>query len=177
MALPVLSPALALRLRRAQIVHPYWTWRQAAVEHLGLPLACAFLITETGGGAMIYGHDKDKLGPCPGYGWGTVTKTNYAQFKHLRQQSGRSNGVGGMQLTSPGLQDEADKLGGCWRIRFNYAVGFHYAVGLIREHGLLRGLVAYNGSGPQAEQYGKQLLALAEHLSAEGIPGPVGITG
>lgn len=169
------SPGLLLRLRRNGIVHPYWAWRQAKVEGLGLPLAGAMLIVESGGGQMIYGHDEDKWGRCPGWGWGAVTRANYAAFKHLRQSSGRSNGVGGCQLTSAGLQDEADAIGGCWRIRCNYAVGFRYLAQHIRDYGLREGIARYNGSGPLAEAYADRVLAIAGHLKAAGCGAEIGL--
>lgn len=169
------NPLLLLRLRRNGIVEPFWAWRQARIARLGLPLACAMLMAETGGGRNVFGHDADKRGRCPGYGWGNVTKANYLAFRHLRDLEGRSNGVGGCQLTSPGLQNNADKLGGCWLPRCNYAIGFHYLVDHIREHGLEGGVAAYNGSGPAATAYAHRVLSLAEHFKAAKCGSLVGI--
>jgi len=167
-SLAVPPPALILRLRRQGMVEPFWTWRQARIARLGLPLACAMLMQETGGGRNVFGHDADAHGPCPGYGWGTVTKTRYLAFRHLRDLEHRSNGVGGCQLTSPGLQDAADKLGGCWLPRCNFAVGFHYLADHVRQHeyDIHAGVAAYNGSGPAADAYADRVLALAEHFKA-----------
>ncbi len=141
---------------------------------LGLPVAAAMLMMETGGGRNEFGSDVDRLGPCPGYGWGTVTKAKYEAFLTLRKKEGRSNGVGPAQLTSPSLQDEADKAGGCWIPQHNMAVGFHYLHDLIVEHGLQAGCAAYNGSGPAADAYGRHLVALAEHYKAIGLGTVVG---
>lgn len=172
-----MSPLLLLRLRRAGIRYPYWTVRMARKAGLGLPLACAFLMEETGGGQMIYGHDEDRKGRCPGWGWGAVTEENYAAFLRLRKLEGRSNGVGGLQLTSPGLQDEADRLGGCWKVRYNFAVGFHYVVGQIKGHpGNVRaGIASYNGSGPAAQAYADRILELAAHFKEIGCGHLIGI--
>lgn len=167
--------ALLLLLRRHGIQHPYWAWRQARAEGLGLPLACALLIEETGGGRMVYGHDEDRYGRCPGWGWGAVTQTNYAAFKRLRNLEYRTNGVGGMQLTSQALQDEADQLGGCWRIRCNYTVGFRYTAKQLRHLGLIPGIASYNGIGPTARTYALRVIKIAHELAAAGVPGPVGI--
>lgn len=166
---------MLLRLRKNGMVEPFWTYRQAHIARLGLPLACAMLMAETGGGKNEFGHDRDKKGPCPGYGWGKVTKANYLAFRHLRDLEGRSNGVGGCQLTSAGLQDDADKLGGCWLPRCNFAVGFHYMADHIRTLGLPLGVAAYNGSGPAATAYSRRVLLLAEHFKAAGCGTVVGV--
>lgn len=172
---PIPSPAMLLRLRRNGIVEPLWAFRQAHIARLGLPLACAMLMQETGGGRNVFGHDRDRRGPCPGYGWGDVTKANYLAFRRLRDLEHRSNGVGGCQLTSPGLQDQADGLGGCWLPRCNYAVGFHYLADGIRRLGLERGVASYNGSGVAAEAYSRRVLELARHFKAVGCGNVVGV--
>ena len=176
-------PALILRLHKNGMVEPYWTWRQAKIARLGLPLACAMLMVETGGGHNEYGHDSDKKGHCPGWGWGTVTKANYLVFRRIRDLEGRSNGVGGCQLTSPGLQDAADKLGGCWLPRCNFAIGFHYLADHIRkaqselgaDAGLVAGVAAYNGTGAAAQAYARRVLDLAEHFKAAKCGTVVGV--
>lgn len=145
------------------------------VSKLGLPLACANLQLESGGGHNIFGHDVDGLGKCPGWGWGAVTHSNYLAFRHLRQATGRSNGVGPCQLTSPSLQDEADAAGGCWIPAHNMAVGFHYLHDLILRFGVLDGCIAYNGSGPAADAYGERLVALAQHYKAIGLGTVIGV--
>lgn len=171
----VAPPAVIVRLRRSGIAYPYWTWREAKIQRLGLPLACAMLTMESHGGAMIFGHDRDALGPCPGYGWGTVTKARYAAFKTARDATGRSNGVGACQLTSPGLQDDADALGGCWKVRPNLAVGFKYLHDKIQEHGLEIGVASYNGSGPAADHYAQEVLAIAAWFKARHCGNVIGI--
>ena len=57
-----------------------------------------------------------------------------------------------MQLTSPGLQDRADALGGCWKVEPNIRVGVEYLAGNIQRLGLYRGVAAYNGSTAYADK-------------------------
>jgi hypothetical protein len=66
-----------------------------------------------------------------------------------------------MQLTSPGLQDRADALGGCWLPGPNIRVGLEFLAGNIKRRGLCPGAVAYNGSGPAAQRYAADVLARA----------------
>ena len=142
---------------------------------VGLPLALAFLMQESGGGRNVFGHDMFGTEKAPGWGWGQVTKSRYLAFRKLRDQTGRSNGVGPMQLTSPGLQDQADEAGGCWVPQHNIAVGLHYAHDLIVLHGLEVGVARYNGSGAAAYRYAQQVLTLADHYRAEGFGTVVGL--
>ena len=162
-------------LEREGFQHGSDILRARTIAKLGLPVACAMLMLETGGGFNVFGHDVDRLGTGPGWGWGAVTSAKYAAFRKLRVESGRSNGVGPCQLTSPGLQDEADEAGGCWVPAHNLAVGFRFLHDLIVEHGLLDGCAAYNGSGPAAQAYGRRLVALADHYKAIGLGTVVGV--
>ena len=165
-----MTPTLLLRLKRAGIVYPYWTWRQAKVARLGLPLACALLMQESAGGHNEFGHD-----PTIAAGWGTVTKAKYLAYRHLRDETGECQGVGPCQLTAKGYQDEADRLGGCWIPRHNMAVGFHALAGLVRAQGLDVGVERYNGSGPAAVAYSARVRALAAHFKAVGCGSVVGV--
>lgn len=135
-----------------------------ACHKAGLPVAvgCSILIQETAGGINEFGHDRDSQGDCPGFGWGTVTEAKYLAFRTLRNRQGRSNGVGPCQLTSPGLQNEADAQGGCWKPLINMTVGFTDLAESIRRDGLRAAIVGYNGSGPAAEAYADQVLARAD---------------
>jgi soluble lytic murein transglycosylase-like protein len=67
------------------------------------------------------------------------------------------------------LQNEADAAGGCWQPEHNLAVGAHFLAGLIVTHGgnLLAAMTAYNGSGPSADRYGAQAVALIDHYRTE----------
>lgn len=146
---------------------------------LGLPLACAMLSKETGGGQNEWGHDPTNFiggfDHISGKNWGsTVTEAAYKAYKAQRSSHG-NQGVGPCQLTSPGLQDQADAAGGCWVPQHNMAVGFHFLHDLIVLHGLQAGCVAYNGSGPAAETYGAHLIALANHYKSIGLGSVVGV--
>ncbi len=173
------SPSLIQRLHEQGIVYAEETLHARTVAKLGLPVAAALEMVESGG-RNIYGHDFDSHGnKTPGWGWGLVTKANYAAFLEARNATGVSNGVGPCQLTSPGLQDQADQAGGCWLPTHNLAVGFHLMHGLIDQYGLQDGVAAYNGGPggrhlPQCQAYATHLIALANHYKAIGVGTVVG---
>lgn len=135
--------------------------REARRVRLPVALACAVVEKETGF-RNVFGHDavRNPVKSPPG-GLLTVTRENYAQYLHHRRQGLGNQGVGPMQLTSPGLQDRADQLGGCWQPGPNIRVGLEFLAGNIRRMGLRPGVVAYNGSGPAAQRYGDDVLARA----------------
>ncbi len=146
---------------------------------LGLPVACAMLSLESGGGWNEWGHDPTNFvggyDHVTGKHWGeTVTKDAYLAYKEQRAMHG-NQGAGPCQLTSAGLQDEADAAGGCYIPQHNMAVGFHFLHDLIKEHGLLGGAIAYNGSGPAAQAYGAHLVTLANQYKVAGLGTVVGI--
>jgi hypothetical protein len=115
---------------------------------LGYAAACALLMQETGGGRNVYGHD-----PTIFIGAGEVTEANYAEYKALRDSTGKSQGVGPTQLTWKGYQDQADALGGCWKPLINMLVGFGIIVGY-QKAGLSwhETWKRYNGSDAYADQ-------------------------
>lgn len=151
----MLTP-LETRLREHGIVHPIYTVEMAAREKFDLAYACAMLTMETSGGWNEFGHDPGN--PVQG-GW--VNEERYRLMRHYVSQGYPSQGVGPCQLTSTGLQDEADQIGGCWLAEHNMAVGFHFLQELIHEHGEVGGFTAYNGSGPAADAYGQHAAVLA----------------
>ena len=135
--------------------------REARRVRLPIALACAIVEKETGF-RNVFGHDavRNPVKSPPG-GLLAVTRENYAQYLEHRRQGLGNQGVGPMQLTSPGLQDRADQLGGCWQPGPNIRVGLEFLAGNIRRLGLRSGVVAYNGSGPAAQRYGDDVLARA----------------
>lgn len=156
------TPLLARRLKKLGIVNPLWTIRAARAAKLPLPLACALLEQETGGGRNVYGHDRDRSGKVIWHGQsGTVpvTRENYRDYLAFRKRTGLMQGVGPLQLTWWSIQDEADERGGCWKPLPNMQVGFSHLATLIRRNGLRLGVRAYNGSGPQADAYADSVLA------------------
>jgi len=147
----VVIPEIAWDASRAVGV-PYWA-------------TCAFLIQESSGGHNIFGHDSG----CPFYGAGTVTEAKYKAFTVERDAQGRSQGVGPMQLTWRGFQDQADAMGGCWKPMINVTVGLKALKSSIDAgktwHEAAR---IYNGAEAYADQMDgrfelwKQLLAHAD---------------
>ena len=132
---------------------------------LKIYIACAFLEQETNGGLNIYGHDVNPDGtPRPFWGFGEVTEDNYAVYKRERDLGVRESrrfpklgrrmqGVGPMQLTWYASQDEADRLGGCWRPLINMVVGFRIiATDLKAGKGLHQVAKEYNGKEQYADE-------------------------
>jgi hypothetical protein len=127
----------------------------AAAHSRGVPLsvACAMLDQESHG-ANVFGHDPVRRGQVVG---GRVTRARYARYKFLRRRGYGNQGVGPCQLTSPGLQDAADRLGGCWKPLHNMEVGFSFLVSLKHEFGSWQlAFQHYNGAGPAAVAYGQR---------------------
>jgi murein DD-endopeptidase MepM/ murein hydrolase activator NlpD len=120
----------------------------------GLPpsLICAVLEVETGF-RNVFGHDNVRNPiKSPPNGLLTVTPELYRKYLGFRRQGLGNQGVGPMQLTSPGLQDRADALGGCERVAPNIRVGVEFLAGNIKRLGLYRGVAAYNGSTAYADK-------------------------
>lgn len=154
-----------LRLRKLGIKYPVITYQEA--KRAGLPLAyvCAVLEQETGGGRNVFGHDQDENGRPIWHGERgpvLVTKESYLKYKAWRDRLrrverglglperpplGRMQGVGPMQLTWYTFQDEADRLGGCWKPRYNIRVGCQILARARNawKSGLFGALAAYNG--------------------------------
>ena len=167
----MISPLLLARLRRHGIVYPVYTYTAAHRARLGLPLACAILMQETAGGRNEFGHD-----PTIFVGAGAVTAAKYRAYLILRNRVHEYQGVGPCQLTSPGLQDQADKLGGCYRPLHNMTVGFKFLHDLIVQHHDLRaGVEAYNGTGPAAVRYADHVLTLTEWFKGRKCGTVVGV--
>lgn len=116
---------------------------------MSVPLLLAVVQQETGF-ENEYGHDhlpgqrpiwhgrQDKV---------LVTEANYKRYRKWRREHGDrfAQGVGPMQLTSPGYQDLADARGGCWKPEVNIRVGAEILKGHIEALGLRPGIGAYNG--------------------------------
>lgn len=128
-----------------------------AARHSGLrvSMGCA-LVEDESGFKNVFGHD-----PTIFSGGGRVTRVRYLAYKALRKATGKMQGVGYVQLTWYEYQDEADKLGGCWKAYPNMLVGFRALAANIQAHGEHAGIAAYNGSGPAAEKYADLLIERA----------------
>lgn len=157
------NPVHVRRMKRHGIVYPVRAILAAREAGIQLSLACAILEQETAGGHNIWGHDptiyiggwRDSRGRVHH----EVTKASYLAYKHKRGTT-RMQGVGPCQLTWWTTQDEADRLGGCWRPGINMKVGFGaLAQNIAHYHDLRKGVKAYNGVGPAADRYATQVLA------------------
>jgi hypothetical protein len=153
---------LIAALRRNGVVYPESTLTAARLANMSIWVACANLQLETSGGRNVFGHDPTSSIPDAWKG-SAVTRAKYTVYRGRRNAHGLQ-GVGPCQLTNAALQDDADKLGGCWRPEKNMTVGFKFLHSLIRQHGSVRlGFQFYNGSGPAAVHYGYAAEALVAH--------------
>lgn len=152
---------LYARLRKLGIRVPIRMVQVCRSTGLSIPLGASILTQESGGGQNIFGHD-----PTIYTGAGTVTKSKYLEYRAERDRTGKAQGVGVTQLTYPGYQDEADRIGGCWVITNQLIVGFKTLAGNIRQDGLHNGVARYNGSGPAADEYARTVIARADQYAA-----------
>src|SRR5919108_2223888 len=148
------------RLRAGGIVRPKTTIAEAQRVGLELKYACALLEKESAGGHNVFGHD-----PTIFVGAGEVTREKYVAYKQRRGTT-HMQGVGPCQLTWWEFQDQADREGGCWRPEINMRVGFRHLSDLMKKMGPALGAQRYNGSGPAAEAYSRDLLAKAARWEA-----------
>lgn len=126
-----------------------------------IPVSIAFaLIEQESNFRNVFGHDPVKMPEGVEKG-SIVTKTKYIKYKKKRYANG-AQGVGPAQLTYAGYQDQADRLGGCWKPRYNIEVAFKAISSLIAEKGKFEGIRSYNGSGPAAVAYANSVIAKQE---------------
>jgi hypothetical protein len=121
---------------------------------------CLAMLENESGGRNIFGGEGSA---CP-VEWyeQEVTHDRYTVYRERRDRGETPNGVGPTQITDPGLQEEAENLGGCWVPRYNMDIGFGFLHELIEEHGPQEGFRSYNGSGPAAVEYGERAMRWAE---------------
>jgi hypothetical protein len=131
---------------------------EAKRSGLSVSLVCAVLEQETHF-RNVFGHDKVRNPiKSPPKGLLEVTEERYKEYLKHRHRGEGAQGVGPMQLTSPSLQDRADKLGGCWKPAANIRVGCEYLAERIKARGLHAGVQAYNGA--PGDDYAKSVFAL-----------------
>src|SRR3954447_4399326 len=149
---PDADARLEAALRKAGARYEVEIVRESKRSGLPVSLICAVLEVETGF-RNVFGHD-DVRNPIksPPNGLLAVTPALYRQYLGFRRQGLGNQGVGPMQLTSPGLQDRADALGGCEKAGPNIRVGAEFLAGNIQRLGLYRGVAAYNGSTVYADK-------------------------
>jgi hypothetical protein len=148
---------LARRIKQHGGVNSLRVVLEARRAGIAVSLGCAFL-TQESNFQNVFGHDAVR-NPVKG---GRVTKARYLAYLYYRRLGWGNQGVGPCQLTSPGFQDAADKLGGCWKPRHNIRVGFAFIASLLAKHpgNEHAAIAAYNGSGPAAERYATNVLEL-----------------
>ena len=129
----------------------------ASSRRAGIPisLGCA-LVEQESGFRNVFGHDLVRRPQIRG---GKVTRARYARYKLLRRTGFGMQGVGLTQLTWFAFQDEADRLGGCWKPTYQLRVGFRILAALIFEHGQSEGIARFNGSGDAADRYSHSVRA------------------
>jgi hypothetical protein len=124
---------------------------------LQLALACA-LVEQESSFRNVFGHDAVK-NPTPK--GSPVTKERYLRYRGFRDRGLGAQGVGVTQLTFPPFQDQADALGGCWKVRNQLRVGYRVLADNIAAHGVRGGLATYNAGNPTSAvglKYAAQVL-------------------
>jgi len=148
----ITDDAVVAALRRHGISIPRICLGQAKKVGLETAVGAAVLMRESSGGQNVFGHD-----PTIFVGAGLVTKQKFLAYRQARDMphhGSNCQGVGPVQLTFVGFQDQADALGGCWNPSNNVHVGFATLARNIHQSGSLwKGLHDYNGSGPAAVAY------------------------
>lgn len=128
-----------------------------------VPISAGFALIEGESNfENVFGHDPTTSIPSAWKG-GEVTETRYKYYKQHRSSKGMQ-GVGPAQLTWWAYQDRADRLGGCWKSRWNIDVGiavfadhFHNAAGTTKTK-LHTAARKYNGSGDAALVYANRFM-------------------
>jgi len=123
----------------------------------GVPISLAFALFEHEAAfRKVFGHD-----PTIYAGAGIVTRAKYMAYRAARRRSGNRmmQGVGEGQLTWWETQDLADRMGGCHTAAANVAVALLTLAARIHEYGEAQGVERYNGTGPAAVAYSRQVRA------------------
>jgi hypothetical protein len=117
---------------------------EAQRARLPLPLACA-LVEQESSFRNVFGHDPV---PNPTPKGSRVTRESYERYRDFRDAGLGAQGVGVTQLTFTPFQDQADALGGAWKVRNQLRVGYKVLADAIARHGVRGGLAAYNAGSP-----------------------------
>jgi hypothetical protein len=123
----------------------------------GVPISLAFaLIEHEAGFRKVFGHDRTIF-----VGAGVVTRALCRAYVIARRRSGNRlmQGVGEGQLTWWETQDLAEKLGGLHTADANVRVALLTLAARIHEHGEAKGVERYNGTGPAAVAYSREVRA------------------
>jgi hypothetical protein len=158
---------MAWRARRRGARHALLIVREARRAGLDPALALA-LVQRESDFRNVFGNDPVRPPQVRGE---PVTRRDYLRYRELRDRGHGAQGVGLTQLTWPRFQDDADSVGGCWRVRAQLSVGFRVLASHIRDRGEREGLAAYNGRGPRANLYADSVLRLAARWERVLAPG------
>jgi hypothetical protein len=144
-------------LRDNGVLKPKVVVEEAERARLPLHMAVAMLEKETDiPPRNIFGCDH---GPGRAFCHENVTAVRVAALR----RSGLANGVGWTQITFPAFVEEADRLGGAHKPRFQMRVGFKVLNdNMDRQGSAQQGFRAYNGTGRDAEKYGREAIGIAK---------------
>jgi hypothetical protein len=144
-------------LRDNGVLKPKVVVEEAERARLPLHMAVAMLEKETDiPQRNIFGCDH---GTGRAFCHENVTAVRVAALR----RSGLANGVGWTQITFPAFVEEADSLGGAHKPRFQMRVGFKVLKdNMDRQGSAQQGFRAYNGSGRDAEKYGREAIGIAK---------------
>lgn len=123
----------------------------------GVPISLAFaLFQHEAAFRKVFGHD-----PTIFVGAGVVTRALCRAYLKARRASGnrKMQGVGEGQLTWWETQDLAEKLGGLHTANANVRVALMTLAARIHEYGEAQGVERYNGTGPAAVDYSREVRA------------------
>jgi len=152
----VATPAWRILADNA-VLKPKVVVEEAERARLPLHFALAMMEKETDIPQLnIFGCDH---GPGRAFCHENVTAARVAALR----RSGLANGVGWTQITFLAFVKQADELGGAHKPRFQMRVGFKVLKDNIdREGSAQQGFRAYNGTGRDAEKYGREAIAIAK---------------
>ena len=149
------------------IVDPYNALNAAVYTGLNLSIVCTSLLMESWGGKNMWGGDSG--GHALPWQWfeHPVTYSMWVVYWANVQRGLTTNGCGPDQLTSKGLQEAANSIGGCWLPGPNMKIGAVFMKQLINAAGSVQlAFQHYNGSGPAAVAYGYHAAALEAQIHA-----------
>lgn len=148
------------------IVDPTNALNAAVYTGVNFSVVCTSLLMESWGGKNVWGGDPGGDALPSQWFEHPVTPSEWNVYWANVKRGLTTNGCGGMQLTSEGLQQSANNLGGCWLPGPNFKVGAIFMRQLLAEVGdnVERAYQDYNGSGSAAIRYGQNAAALEAQL-------------
>lgn len=149
---------LAIRAHRHGARDALAIIRHARRADLGIATALA-VVEQESSFRNVWGGDTEPNGGTTGWRFRIVNRRDVVGYLHRRGAHGEGGmqGCGRTQLTFWSLQDEAMRLGGLWKRGPQLRVAFAHVSVLIDAFGLTDGLRRYNGSGPAADRYSREV--------------------